>query len=53
MKFTISETDEILVSHSGLAVAGALLLGTQIRKRASAIHLGDRKRPAVSHRDMH
>ena len=24
MKFTISETDEILVSHSGLALAGAI-----------------------------
>jgi len=39
MKFIISETDEILVSHSGLALAGAILQGTQIRKRASAIRL--------------
>jgi len=43
MKFIIAETDEILVSHSGPALAGAILQGTQIRKRASAIRLGDRK----------
>lgn len=52
VKFTISETDEILVSHSGLALAGALLQGTRIGKRASAIRLGDRKRPEVSHGDV-
>jgi len=52
MKFIISETDEILVSHSGLALAGALLQGTRIGKRASAICLGDRKRPEVSHGDV-
>jgi hypothetical protein len=52
MKFIISETDEILVSHSGLALAGAILQGTQIRKRAAAIRLGDRKRPEVSHGDV-
>ena len=52
MKFHISETDEILVSHSGLALVGAILQGTQIRKRANAIRLGDRKRPEVSHGDV-
>ena len=52
MKFHISETDEILVSHSGIALVGAMLQGTQIRKRASAIRLGDRKRPEVSHGDV-
>jgi hypothetical protein len=52
MKFMISETDEVLVSHSGLALAGAILQGTQIRKRASAVRLGDRKRPEVSHADV-
>ena len=52
MKFIISATDEILVSHSGLALAGAILQGTQIRKRAAAIRLGDRKRPEVSHPDV-
>jgi hypothetical protein len=52
MKFTISETDEILVSHSGLALAGSLLQGTRIQKRVRAIRLGDRKRPEVSHGDV-
>lgn len=52
MKFVISETDEILVSHSGLALAGAILQGTQIRKRAVAVRLGDRRRPEVSHADV-
>ena len=52
MKFIISETDEILVSHSGLGLAGALLQGTGIQKRSNAIRLGDRKRPEVSHGDV-
>ena len=52
MKFIISQTDEILVSHSGLALAGALLQGTGIRKRSNGIRLGDRKRPEVSHGDV-
>ena len=52
MKFIISETDEILVLHSGLGLAGALLQGTGIQKRSSAIRLGDRKRPEVSHADV-
>ena len=52
MKFIISETDEILVSHSGLGLAGALLQGTGIQKRSNGIRLGDRKRPEVSHGDV-
>ena len=52
MKFIISETDEILVSHSGLGLAGALLQQTGIQKRSNAIGLGDRKRPEVSHGDV-
>jgi len=52
MKFIISETDEILVSHSGLGLAGALLQGTGIQKRSNAIRLGDHKRPEVSHGDV-
>jgi len=52
MKFVISETDEVLVSHSGLALAGAILQGTQIGKRASAVRLGDRRRPEVPHGDV-
>src|ERR1017187_1810247 len=52
MKFIISETDEILVSHSGLALAGFLLQGTTIVKRANRLRLGDRKRPELSHGDV-
>ena len=52
MKFIISETDEILVSHSGLALAGSLLQGTGIMKRANRLRLGDRKRPEASHGDV-
>jgi len=52
MKFIISETDEILVSHSGLGLAGALLQGTGMQKRSNDIRLGDRKRPEVSHGDV-
>ena len=52
MKFIISETDEILISHSGLALAGALLQRTGIQRRANDIHLGERRRPEVSHGDV-
>ena len=52
MRFTISQTDEVLVSHSGLALAGALLQGTGIQSRINAIRLGERKRPEVSHGDV-
>jgi hypothetical protein len=52
MTFIISETDEILVSHSGLALVGSLLQGTHIMKRANRLRLGDRKRPEVSHGDV-
>jgi hypothetical protein len=52
MKFVISETDEILVSHSGLALAGSLVQRTAIQKRINRIRLGDRKRPEVPHGDV-
>jgi hypothetical protein len=40
------------VSHSGLALAGSLLQGTDLGKRANRLRLGDRKRPEVSHGDV-
>jgi hypothetical protein len=52
MKFVISETDEILVSQSGLALAGSLLQATALGRRARAICLEDRKQPEVSHADV-
>jgi hypothetical protein len=52
MEFTISHTDEVLVSHSGLALAGALLNQSPLRKRLDEIRLGQRKRPEVPHGDV-
>ena len=52
MKFIISHTDEILVSHSGLALVGALLQQSPLRKRLNEISLGQRKRPEVPHGDV-
>ena len=52
MEFIITHTDEVLVSHSGLALAGALLTQSPLRKRLDAIRLGERKRPEVPHGDV-
>lgn len=40
MEFIISHTDEVLVSHSYLALAGALLQQSPIGKRLSELSLG-------------
>jgi hypothetical protein len=52
MEFIIKQTDEILVSHSGLALIGAMLEGSPLRKRLNEISLGKRRRPDVSHGDV-
>ena len=52
MEFIINETDEILVSHSGLALAGAVLEQSPLRKRLKDICLGERKRPEIPHGDL-
>lgn len=52
MEFVINETDEILVSHSGLALAGAVIERSQLRKRLNGICLGERKRPEIPHGDV-
>lgn len=52
MEFTIKHTDEILVSHSGLALAGAVIQQSSLRKRLNEMCLGKRKRPEVSHGDV-
>jgi len=52
MAFIITHTDEVLVSHSGLALAGALLGQSPLRKRLNAIRLGERKRPEMPHGDV-
>jgi hypothetical protein len=52
MQFIISQTDDVLVSHSGLALAGALLQQTQLSKRLDAIRAPQCKRPAMPHGDV-
>ena len=52
MEFTITHTDEILVSHSGLALAGALLQQSPLCRRLNQIRLGERKRPEMPHGDV-
>jgi hypothetical protein len=52
MQFTISETDDVLVSHSGLALAGALLGQSQLKKRLDALEIPDCKRPTMPHGEV-
>ena len=52
MQFLLSETDDVLVSHSGLALAGALLQGTPLVERLSAIEVEGSKRPALPHGEV-
>lgn len=52
MEFIISHTDEVLVSHSGVALAGALLQQSPLRKQLNEIRLGQRSRPEVPHGDV-
>ena len=48
-KFKIVETDEILVSHTGLAAVGSLAASTRIAERVDALNLPDKPRPAMPH----
>ena len=50
MRFHIVGTEQVLVSHSGLVLAGALMQGTQIRRRCHRLKVGSRI-PAISHGD--
>lgn len=50
--FEISETNERLVSHSGLALVGALLASTQLRQRCNGIRLEARPYPEIPHGDV-
>ncbi|MHB8956261.1 MAG: hypothetical protein ACYC4U_25030 [Pirellulaceae bacterium] len=52
MEFILNQTDEILVSHSGLALIGAMLEHSLLRKRLNDIFLGKRKRPEVAYGDV-
>jgi hypothetical protein len=52
MQFIISETDEVLVSHSGLALIGSLLQATNVRQRVNDITVPGVLRPEVKHGDV-
>jgi len=44
-------TQEVLISHSGLVLAGALLQATQLKRRLDRIKLDDGGLPVISHGD--
>jgi hypothetical protein len=50
MRFRIVGTEQVLVSHSGLVLAGALMQATQIRRRCHRLKAGAGI-PAISHGD--
>jgi hypothetical protein len=52
MQFELTETDDVLVSHAGLALAGSLLRQSQIKQRADRLTVGGSKRPTISHGDV-
>ena len=52
IEFVLSETDEVLVSQSGLALVGAILAPTNMPKRVNRLRLGDRRRPKIAHSDV-
>jgi hypothetical protein len=51
MRFHIVGTQEVLISHSGLVLAGALLQATELKRRLDRITLDGHGKPAVSHGD--
>src|SRR3972149_4610342 len=52
MQFILSETLDVLVSHSGLALAGALLQETRLAERLDAIEVEGSKRPTMPHGEV-
>jgi hypothetical protein len=52
MEFLISETDDILVSHAGLALAGALLQRTDLRRRLDTLAVEGLPRPVLLHGEV-
>jgi hypothetical protein len=51
MRFHIVGTEQVLVSHSGLVLTGALLQGTRIKRRLDRVRLEGGGRPEISHGD--
>jgi hypothetical protein len=52
MQFIISETDDVLVSHSGLALAGAILRQTRLAERLDALEVESSQRPTMPHGEV-
>jgi hypothetical protein len=52
MQFIISETDEVLVPQAGLALVGALLQSTAIKRRINALRMEGCPRPEVKHGEV-
>lgn len=52
MEFIISTTSDVLVSHSGLALAGALLQETKLKRRLDELRVEECKRPTMPHGDV-
>lgn len=52
MRFEIMQGDEQLSSHSGLALVGAILDRTDIRKRLDAVMLPEHPFPEISHGEV-
>ena len=50
MRFHIVGTEQVLISHSGVVLAGALMQATQIRRRCHRLKVGTGI-PAISHGD--
>ncbi len=51
-EFLITETDDLLVSQSGLALVGALLATSSLRHRLNDIVLPGKPRPTTAHADV-
>jgi hypothetical protein len=51
MKFHIVGTQEVLISHSGLVLAGALLQATQLKRRLDRVKLDGGGSPEIPHGD--
>jgi hypothetical protein len=52
MSFQIEQGNEYLSSHSGLALAGAILNGSQIRERLDMVILPEHPFPKISHGEV-
>lgn len=51
MRFHIVDTQEVLISHSGLVLTGALLQSTGIKRRLDRVKLDGGGKPEISHGD--